>query len=255
MTGRLFLCTLWFESSGTFDGVHLGHLSLIHRLRSLVSEKGLVLVYTFTNHPTYVLSHLPTIPFIYTLEHKCKILQEHNVDYTILSTFTKEFAETPFAQFLTNLKNKFHFSYLILGEGASFGKNREGNKENIQKLSKQLDFQVEYLPKLYIDGEPISSGRIRTLIAEGKFSLVEQCLGRPYSILAPLLLDKEHYHLSLDNVCLPPSAIYPVHILIGNTSYEGHAHIDRHSEKIRIDFVNPPSHYHTTLVEVIFLPT
>ena len=69
---------------GNFDGMHLGHLSLLQQARSLLPKDGALLVYTFINHPTHVLSHLPPIPFIYTLEHKLKILEENKVDFLVV---------------------------------------------------------------------------------------------------------------------------------------------------------------------------
>jgi riboflavin kinase/FMN adenylyltransferase len=237
---------------GNFDGVHLGHISLLQHMRSLLPKDIPLVVYTFINHPTHVLSHLPPIPFIYTLEHKLKILSENKVDYTVLSTFTKELAETPYNQFLLMLKEKIGFTFLVLGKGARFGKEKEGTEDKIRKCAEQLNFRVEYLPKLQFDHEILSSGHIRTLIAQGEFSQASRCLGRPYSIYAPLLFEKERCHMSLYQLCLPPSKTYPVHIIIGEKTYAGRARIDRHAQRIDIDFDKMPPIHQTMNAEVIF---
>lgn len=237
---------------GNFDGVHLGHLSLLQHLRSLLPKDGILTVFTFTNHPSHVLTHLAPIPFIYTVEHKLKILKENQVDYVLLSPFTKELAQTPFDLFLTQLKETVGFSYLVLGKGASFGKNKEGTEENVKQFAKQCGFHVEYLPKLHVDHETLSSGNIRTLIAEAKFAQVKQCLGRPYSIYAPLIFQNQHYHMKLNQLCLPPSGSYPVSVCIEEKNHLANAHIDRHSQLIRIEFIDPISIEHTSLAEIIF---
>jgi|SRR5579862_2240779 len=236
---------------GSFDGLHLGHLSLLNHARSLLPKNGRLIIYTFINHPTHVLSHIPPIPFIYTLEHKLKILQENRVDYVILSTFTKELAQIPFDQFLQKLKKTLQFTHLVLGVGASFGKDRQGNESNVKQLASSLDFQPVYVPKLHLNDETLSSGRIRALIAEAAFSHVARYLGRPYSIYAPLLFKHEHY-MQLNQHCLPPTGTYPIHIALEDKTYEGTAHIDRPAQRIRIHAKNAPPLPHTALAEVFF---
>ncbi len=236
---------------GSFDGMHRGHLSLLHHARALLPKNGTLAVYTFINHPTHVLSHLPPIPFIYTLEHKLKILQENGVDYTILSTFTKELAQTPFDQFLKHLKDTLHFTHLVLGEGARFGKDKQGNEANVKKCASELDFEVEYIPKMHLNEAMLSSGHIRTLIAQGAFSQVERYLGRPYSIYAPLFYENVHY-MQLFQHCLPPSGVYSTHLSIADKSYPAKAHVDRHSERIRIELENDSLEPITTHAELFF---
>src|SRR5690242_4073728 len=163
---------------GNFDGLHLGHLFLLEQARALGNS---LLLYTFTNHPTHVLSHLPPIHFIYTREHKLKILKTLGVDCTILVTFTKELSQTTFDVFLKDLKKNLGFSHLILGEGERFGKDKQGDAAHVRPLAKQLGFEVTYIHKR----DHLSSGHIRTLIAQGAFAEVEKCIGRPYSIYAP----------------------------------------------------------------------
>jgi riboflavin kinase/FMN adenylyltransferase len=236
---------------GNFDGMHLGHLSLLEQARSLIPEEGSLLVYTFINHPTHVLSHLPPIPFIYTLEHKLKLLEENKVDCTILSTFTKELAQTPFDQFLKSLKTTLQFTHLVLGVGASFGKDKQGNEANVRKCAEQLDFEVAYISKMYSNHGTLSSGHIRILIAQGAFSQAEQLLGRPYSIYAPLLFEHTHY-MQLYQHCLPPSGTYPVRLAVGEKTYLGKAHIERPTQFIRIELDDAPPVLEAAFGELFF---
>lgn len=236
---------------GSFDGVHRGHVSLLECARSFLPENGSLIVYTFVNHPTHVLSHLHPTPFIYTLEHKLKILEAHRVDYTILSTFTKEFAQTPFDTFLEHLKNRLQFTHLVLGKGARFGKDKEGDETHVKLCGRQLGFTAEYMPKLSIDHEIISSGHIRALIAKAEFAEVERCLGRPYSIYAPLSFNHAHY-MQLSHHCLPPSATYPVRCAINDHVYHGTAHVNQPGQLIHIELIDAPLFYQATLAELFF---
>jgi FAD synthase len=107
------------------------------------------------------------------------------------------------------------------------------------------------MPKLRLEHETLSSGHIRTLIAEAAFGDVERCLGRPYSIYAPLFFERSHY-MQLAQHCLPPSGSYPVRCAIEKHSYQGTAHVDRPKELIRIELFDAPLTPQTTFAELFF---
>ena len=230
---------------GTFDGIHLGHQALLKALKEKVS--GTLTVFTFSNHPSGIINSRPSTPLLITLDHKLKLLKECGVNLSVLSPFNTEFASQSFDQFLSKLHNALHFSHLILGEGASFGKNRQGNEDEVRAFAKSHHFEVDYFPKIFHNNEPISSGRIRNHLQKGELSEVQTLLGRPYSIYAPLISEKNDYRLDVSGLCLPPHGIYPIQLL----GAPGIAHI--HIPSLQID--PPPSFIHTqkTLVEARFL--
>lgn len=184
-------------SIGMFDGMHPGHQALLHHLRL----RGTSVVLTFSNHPSRT-------PLVCTLDHKLQLLKQ-NVDLILLEPFTPAFAEQPFDQFLTELQSSLPFSHLILGEGASFGKNRGGTPDKVMQFADKTSLTVEYIPKSLFDGKPISSQRIRSAIESGQLDLVTKLLQRPYSILAPI----EEGVMHLPELCLPPDGTYPVQCL------------------------------------------
>lgn len=151
---------------GFFDGVHVGHQALLKRLR----ECPHATILTFTNHPASAFGKQPP-PLLIPFEEKISLLKPY-ADELLILTFTREFAQTSYEDLLA----QFDLSYLILGTGAAFGKNREGTEEKLR--SKPRSFQIEYIPKVIIDGEPVSSSRIRQAIAEKKHQLITQLLGR-----------------------------------------------------------------------------
>lgn len=157
---------------GTFDGVHLGHRTLLKRLRECGSHST---VLTFTNHPLEILSP-PHVPVLLTsLPEKLSLLEECGVDTVIAIPFTQELAALSYEAFIA----QFRLTHLILGAGDAFGKNREGSPANLIRLSKEKGFSVEFLDKVLLDGQPISSRRIRAALSSNDFETAARLLGRP----------------------------------------------------------------------------
>lgn len=155
---------------GFFDGVHLGHQMLLNKLRSHPHTT----ILTFDNHP-FSLICPPAPPLLLSYEQRIELLREY-ADVLVVLPFTEEFASTRYDALL----NRFDISHLILGEGSVFGKNREGTEENVRLYCAKKGIEVEYLPKLLFEKEPISSSRIRKAIASQQTALAEQLLGRPW---------------------------------------------------------------------------
>lgn len=204
---------------GTFDGMHLGHQALLHQLKQCTLG-GSQAVLTFTNPPTGVSQ-------LCTLDHKLKQFEQGGISLVLLFHFTPEFASQPFDLFLTHLHEKLPFSHLVLGEEATFGKDRQGTPERIRALSKHLFFEVTYIPKHLIDDQPVSSARIRKALQEGNLKLVHQLLGRPYSIIAPCAKNQT---VNLQSLCLPPSGPYEVLIHLSSESKPLLAQVDLSQE-------------------------
>ncbi len=212
---------------GSFDGVHLGHQALLRELKRPLEPGAPIVVFTFSNHPSHLFTPNKAVPLICSPQHKAKLLGEYGVDLVILVPFTAKFSEFLFDQFLQLLMDKLSFTHLVLGTGATFGKQKGGNEANVRALAHQLQFQVEYLPKFNLHGSPVSSGRIRTLITQAKFAKVEECLGRPYSLLGRLgKAEDRHNFMEAKGLCLPPDGDYPVHLKVGVEELPARATVD-----------------------------
>jgi hypothetical protein len=177
---------------GVFDGVHRGHQLLFNELKKF-SCKSVAL--TFSNHPSAVLRNIAP-PIISSLPLKRALI---DVQETIIVNFTESFAHLTFEEFL----EPYPIQHLVLGEDAAFGKGCLGTPDALRLLGLKRGFTVHALPKLCWDGKPISSTRIRVLIAQGKLKDAEELLGRPhcfyYSPQEPL-----------QRLALPPDGEYPV---------------------------------------------
>lgn len=163
---------------GFFDGVHLGHQSVIKKVLERAQEQSLKsLIVTFKNHPVTVLQN-KEIPLICSLDHRLKLFEELGIDCVILLEFTKAFSEMTAEEFLEVLTQTLKLKSLILGYDAVLGKGREGQKERIFEIGEKLKFEVEYVPKV---GHQISSSEIRRAIEQGNLEHVKELLGRNFS--------------------------------------------------------------------------
>lgn len=197
---------------GTFDGLHLGHQTVINRLLDRAkSEKKQTALITFSNHPLTILNPTQSPPLICTTAHRVMLLEKAGIDTLILLPFTKELSKQSAQTFLNHIKDVIPFDILILGNDAHIGKNREGNKEIIRSLAGIMGFTVEYCPDLIENGQRISSTQIRIAIQQGCFDHAEKLLARPYSIYGAISkINNDIYTLPTENLCLPPKGFYPV---------------------------------------------
>ncbi len=237
---------------GSFDGVHLGHQALLKHLRSKLPKNGVLAVLTFLNHPTHLFTPDQPMFLICPPLQKVKHLADCGADIVCLIPFTLEFAKTSFREFLHTLKKQLNFSYLALGTGATFGKNKEGDEPNVRKLASTFAFEVDYLPKTLVQGVPVSSGRIRSSIVQGALQEVQECLGRPYSLMGRLKKENGFFCLFLPGICLPPEGIYTVRIKINSTCCPARAQVMPKQQLLRLDLLETRISFQDKDIEVIF---
>ncbi len=159
---------------GSFDGVHLGHLALLRHLRDKIGAKGTLAVLTFSNHPSDYFGK--PVRLLCSLEERLKLLEQAGVDLVILLEFNQELASKTYEQFLSEIHQKYPFSYLVLGKGSVFGNQRQGTEENVKNLGY---FAADYIDKTIINGEVVSSGKIRKYLSENNLPAASKLLGRP----------------------------------------------------------------------------
>jgi riboflavin kinase / FMN adenylyltransferase len=164
---------------GNFDGVHVGHQAMIAQLKAVADQQNLhTVVMIFEPQPLEYFKGYDAPPRISSLREKVEYLSELGVDYIAVARFDERFRNLSATDFADILKTKLNAQHLVLGDDFHFGKNRQGNSEFL----KQYGFEVTNLHTVELDGERVSSTRIRQTLQAGDLALAAQLLGRPYSI-------------------------------------------------------------------------
>ena len=173
-------------TSGTFDGVHLGHRKILQRLQQIAKQsEGESVVITFWPHPRLVLypndgDHLQLLN---TFEEKADLLAKSGIDHLIRIPFTKEFSQKSSQEFIQQiLIDKLNTKKLVIGYDHKFGRNREGSFEYLRDNADKYGFEVEEIPRQDIEHVGISSTLIRNTMSEGKIEISNQYLSHPYTI-------------------------------------------------------------------------
>lgn len=154
---------------GTFDGVHIGHKTIIDRLIAVAKEKKEEsIILTFHPHPRMVLQKGSDIKLLSVLEEKIDLLEKTGIDHLIIEPFTEAFSRLTAVEFVRNvLVDKLKVNTLVIGYDHHFGRNREGNFEQLQELSELYGFDVLEIPARDIKNIAVSSTKIRKALNEG----------------------------------------------------------------------------------------
>lgn len=223
-----------FLSIGNFDGVHLGHQTILKYLQTSAALELLPsVVITFSNHPSQILRPNHPIPRLTSQTQKLKLLENLGIDYVYMLEFTQEFSNQSAETFLRKIYSLAPFRRLILGADAKLGNDRQGNTPHIHELARKLHFTLDFLPLEAATDTPITSSRIRKTIHEASLKEAEALLGRKYSITGVVINGKSRGHtlgyptlnLSLEALCHPPLGVYAVTVSHNNHIYPGVANL------------------------------
>ena len=173
-------------TTGTFDGVHLGHQSIIKTLHKSVSyQNESVTIVTFEPHPQFVIKspNRNDLRLLTTIEEKISILQALKIDRLIILPFDSTFAQLSSQEFIENiLVNKIGFKKIIIGYDHAFGRDRQGNYEILARVSRKYNYSIIVLSPFSLDGVIISSTKIRKLLLNGDVERAAKYLGRNYRL-------------------------------------------------------------------------
>ncbi|MBT8060684.1 MAG: bifunctional riboflavin kinase/FAD synthetase [Gammaproteobacteria bacterium] len=166
---------------GNFDGVHLGHQALIARCRELAGAGEDTAVVTFEPLPLAYFRPELAPPRLTTVYRKLELLQALEVDHTWLMRFDTALAALEPQAFVERiLVERMRAWHVVIGSDFRFGKDRTGSIELLAYLGEELDFSVNVVPSVMLDGERISSSGIRKMLAAGDFDGAARWLGRPF---------------------------------------------------------------------------
>jgi riboflavin kinase/FMN adenylyltransferase len=219
-------------SLGMFDGVHLGHKCIIDELKKVGSAHHLeTAILTFWPHPRFVFNPNEELKLLNTLDEKTLLMEKYGINNLFLKEFDDEFRNLTGEEFVRQiLIDKLNVKYLIIGYDHSFGKNKSGNFELLQKLSKELDFEVEQMEAINIHENNISSTKIRNALLAGNILEANEMLGYSYSVSGTVVHGKKlgrtigypTANIETENLkLLPKKGAYIVEVLVKNKQYKG----------------------------------
>lgn len=233
-------------TTGTFDGVHIGHKTILNRLRKLADDiNGETVLITFHPHPRKVLYPQGAgkdLQLICTRREKINLLKSTGLDHLIIVEFTLEFAKTTSKEFVENiLLRKLKAKRIVVGFNHHFGHNREGDYAYLYELAKTHDFEVEEIPEQDIENETVSSTTIRAALKEGRIQRANAYLDHFYMVMG--MLSDGHprcrkigfptYEVSIeeDVKLIPPQGVYAISLIHCHSKYKGMLNIKKHDDK------------------------
>ena len=177
---------------GSFDGLHLGHMTLIKKCIQLANESnGNSMVYTFKNHPLTVVNPNITPKLIMNNDNKINILRSVGVEILCLVEFNKQIMQTTAEEFVLELLNRYNMGGVVVGFNYRFGHKNKGNVELLKELGTKYNFKVEVINPLDFEQELISSSRIRELIENGEIVEANKMLYKPFVLSGSVISGKK----------------------------------------------------------------
>jgi riboflavin kinase/FMN adenylyltransferase len=177
---------------GTFDGVHIGHQQIIHRLVDTARKNDLqALVLTFFPHPRMVIQNDTNIKLINTIDEKAKQLEQLGVDHLVVKEFTKSFSRLTALEYVRDiLVNKLKVKHIIVGYDHHFGRNRTANINELKEFGAFYDFEVTEIEPKEVDDVAVSSTKIRSAILEGNILTANKFLGYNFMLTGTVIKGK-----------------------------------------------------------------
>ncbi|MCF0070121.1 bifunctional riboflavin kinase/FAD synthetase [Dyadobacter sp. CY261] len=217
-------------TSGTFDGVHLGHQKILTRLKEITAQSGgESVVITFWPHPRMVVSEdSQDLQLLSTIDEKIELFSKQGIQHLAIIPFTRSFSELTSNEFIQQiLVEKIGTRKLVIGYDHRFGRNREGSFEFLQKNCSEYGFEVEEIPREDIEHTAISSSRIRKALITGHIQEANELLGRSYSLSGTVVKGKQlgrtigfptaNLYVHESYKLIPMNGVYVI-----NAIYEGH---------------------------------
>jgi len=207
-----------FLAIGVFDGVHRGHQAVISTSASHAqSVNGTPVVVTFDPHPAKVLRPKRAPHLLTATQHKIALIRNLGVAHLLVINFDRRFSATPPEDLVQQLATRSKpLREICVGHEWSFGKDRRGNLNLLNKLGAQLGFDVVGIQPVTVKGVVVSSTAIRQAIEAGDFDTAAEMLGRQYTILGTVTrgdgLGKKigfpTANLSAHSEQFPPNGVY-----------------------------------------------
>lgn len=215
---------------GKFDGLHRGHQLLFSYLNQYEQLGFTSVIFTFDYHPGNLFLE-KEINLIYTEEEKIEFLAKDGPQVLISYPFTEESASMEAEEFISKiLIQQLDAKIIVVGVDFRFGRERRGDVLMLQEYAKVYGYELIACDKLLLDGQVISSSRIRKDLQLGNMENVNKMLGRPYAIIGKVVTGRQLGRtigvptvnmLPLPHKLLPPNGVYASITYINGKAYYG----------------------------------
>lgn len=220
-------------TSGTFDGVHIGHKAIIHRINDIAQKiGGESVLLTFEPHPRKVLFPEDEDPrLLSSLDEKIALLEKAGLDHLIFYPFSLEFSRLSALDYVRNLLvNGIGVHTMVVGYDHHFGRNREGNFAQLIDFSQTYGFEVQEIPAQEINDVNVSSTKVRNALIKGDLQIANQFLGYNYQLTGTvehgnalgrqLGFPTANLNISDKNKLIPADGVYAVMAEIQGIKHE-----------------------------------
>ena len=212
-------------TTGSFDGVHLGHAHLIQQMKAAaLQNKGETVLITFHPHPRKVVSSVPgEIKQLTTIQEKIKLLENKGVDHLVVVQFDYRFSNMTAEEYVNDfLIHYFKPKVIFIGYDHHFGNGRKGNIDLLKTIGLQKGFQVQLVNEFILNNTIVSSSAIRENIAEKDFTKANALLGYAYHFEGFVVKGNQlgrtigfptaNLHIMDEEKIIPPNGVYAVKV-------------------------------------------
>jgi len=221
---------------GKFDGIHLGHKKLLNMILDQKQDGLKTTVFTFEPSPEeFFVGH--TVRQLFTREEKRRAFEKMGVDILVEFPLTADTAATPPEDFVrTILVEDLKAEYIAAGTDVTFGDKGRGDQYLLRNMSKELGFELHLIDKVMLDGQEVSSTRVRNVVADGDMPMAKRLLGDDYSV-SGIVEHGAHLGTTIgvptvnvlppENKLLPPFGVYKSVVMVDGKVFKGMTNIGR----------------------------
>ena len=214
---------------GNFDGVHLGHREILKTaIERARAASGTSFALTFDPLPARVIAPERAPRLILAPEDKLELLRQSGIDGVIVVAFTPELSRLAPEEFVREyLLGKIGARQVVVGHSVSFGHARAGNAQVMNELGMRMGFRTTIVGPVRIDGEVVSSTRVRELIAAGEMGTAARLLGRNHFISGVIVHGRERgrtigfptANIEPATEFLPPDGVYATRLMLDDGAF------------------------------------
>ncbi|MDR5586882.1 MULTISPECIES: bifunctional riboflavin kinase/FAD synthetase [Clostridium] len=220
-----------YVALGSFDGLHIGHLSLIDEVTRIAKKNnGKSMVFTFKNHPRKFINPSNTLKLLMENDDKIKMLEDKGIDIAYFANFNEEFMKITPEEFIKFLCINLNIKGIIVGFNYKFGYKNSGDTKLLKELEKKYEYELHVMDSCTYKDEVISSTRIRKELEAGNVSEASIMLNRPYIIKGEIVHGREIGRMMgfptanlkyNKDIILPKIGVYYTNVRVNNKIYRG----------------------------------